>query len=61
MAEPRRSGRNAYKKLDSLTENESGPNSPSLEMDELSIDDGLGGVKKSRKCRALKTLKAKAD
>eukprot|EP00092_Neocalanus_flemingeri_P022836 GFUD01024760.1.p1 GENE.GFUD01024760.1~~GFUD01024760.1.p1 ORF type:complete len:165 (-),score=42.34 GFUD01024760.1:183-677(-) len=58
MSEPRRSGRNANKKMDTLTENDSGPNSPSLDFDELSIDDG---TKKSKKSRALKTLKAKQD
>ena len=57
MSEPRRSGRNANKKLDNLTENDSGPNSPSLEMEELSIEDG----ERKRKSRALKTLKAKQD
>jgi len=56
MGEPRRSGRNATKKFDTF-ETDSGPNSPSLEMEELSIEDG----EKKRKSRALKTLKAKQD
>ena len=53
----RRSGRNASKKLDTLTENDSGPNSPSVDMEDLSIEEG----EKKRKSRALKTLKAKQD
>ena len=53
----RRSGRNASKKLDTLTENDSGPDSPNVDMEDLSIEE----QKKTRKSRALKTLKAKQD
>ena len=57
MAEkPRRSGRNAPKRIGNLTENDSGSNSPNVEMEELTLDE-----KKNKKMRALKTLKTKTD
>lgn len=57
MAEkPRRSGRNAPKRIGNLTENESESNSPNVEMEDLTLEE-----KKNKKVRALKTLKAKTD
>ena len=57
MAEPRRSGRNVNRKIENLTENDSGPNSPGVDLEDLSIED----VDKKKKSRALKTLKTKQD
>ena len=57
MAEqPRRSGRKAPKRIGNLTENESESNSPNVEMEDLTLEE-----KKSKKARALKTLKGKTD
>jgi len=54
---PRRSGRVTTKKVD----DESRDNSPSLQMEELNIDDGGPGADGKRGKRSLKNLKAKAD
>ena len=57
MAEkPRRSGRNAPKRIGNLTENESESNAPSNELEDLTLEE-----KKAKKARALKTLKTKTD
>ena len=57
MAEkPRRSGRNAPKRMSNLTENENEANSANVEMEDLTLEE-----KKNKKVRALKNLKAKTD
>ena len=54
MAEkPRRSGRNAPKRIGNLTENDS--NSASVDMEDLALE------RKNKKMRALKNLKTKTD
>ena len=57
MAEkPRRSGRNAPKRMGNLTENDTDVTSSNVEMEDLTLDE-----KKNKKVRALKNLKAKTD
>jgi len=62
----RRSGRSTVKKHESVAENDSGSNSPNVDMEYLSLDDsnsndGRRKKKLSKTEKALRTLKSKED